>query len=93
MLRAVEIDAEAILMAKNVDGIYDSDPAVNPDAKRYDILPIQDVIDQNLQAVDMTASIMARDNHMPMRVFSLLEEDGIVKAADGDFNGTVITVD
>ena len=93
VLRAVEIDAEAILMAKNVDGIYDSDPAVNPDAKRYDILPIQYVIDQNLQAVDMTASIMARDNHMPMRVFSLLEEDGIVKAADGDFNGTVITVD
>ena len=71
VLRAVEIDAEAILMAKNIDGIYDSDPAVNPAARRYDKLSIQDVIDQNLQAVDMTASILARDNHMPMRVFSL----------------------
>ena len=93
VLRAVEIDAEAILMAKNIDGIYDSDPAVNPAARRYDKLSIQDVIDQNLQAVDMTASILARDNHMPMRVFSLLEEDGIISAASGSFNGTVITVD
>lgn len=93
VLRAVEVDADAILMAKNIDGIYDSDPAVNPDAKRYDKLSIDDVVAQNLQAVDMTASILARDNKMSMRVFSLLEEDGIVKAAGGSFNGTVITVD
>lgn len=92
VLRAIEMDADVILMAKNIDGVYDSDPAKNPDAKRYDILPIQDVIDQNLQAVDMTASILARDNKMPMRIFALQEEDSIIKAAKGEFNGTTITV-
>ena len=92
VLRALEVGAEVILMAKNVDGVYDSDPVKNPDAKRYDILPIQDVIDQNLQAVDMTASILARDYRMPMRVFDLKEEGSIVKAASGNFNGTTITV-
>ena len=81
-----------ILLAKNIDGVYDSDPAVNPDARRYGILPIDDVISQNLQAVDMTASILARDNKMPMRVFALQEENSIVKAASGDFNGTTIIV-
>ncbi len=92
VLRAVETNADAILMAKNVDGIYDSDPVKNPDAKRYDTISIDDVIAQNLQAVDMTASILARDNKMPIRVFALQEKDGIVKAARGEFNGTVITV-
>ncbi len=91
-LRAVEIGADVILKATNVDGVYDSDPAVNPDARRYGILPIDDVISQNLQAVDMTASILARDNKMPMRVFALQEENSIVKAASGDFNGTTIIV-
>lgn len=93
VLRAVEIDADVILMAKNIDGIYDSDPATNPDAKRYDVLPIQRIIDENLQAIDMTASILARDNHMPLRVFDLNEEDSIVRAAGGHFNGTTVTVD
>ena len=92
VLRAIEMDADVILMAKNIDGVYDSDPAKNPDAKRYDVLPIQDVIDQNLQAVDMTASILARDNKMPMRIFALQEQDSIIKAAKGEFNGTTITV-
>ena len=92
VLRAIEMDADVILMAKNIDGVYDSDPAKNPEAKRYDVLPIQDVIDQNLQAVDMTASILARDNKMPMRIFALQEEDSIIKAAKGEFNGTTITV-
>ncbi|MBP3735925.1 MAG: UMP kinase [Lachnospiraceae bacterium] len=92
VLRAIEVQADAILMAKNIDGIYDSDPAKNPDAKRYDILSIDDVIAQNLQAVDMTSSVLARDNKMPMRVFALQEENGIIHAARGQFNGTVITV-
>jgi uridylate kinase len=92
VLRAIEVEAEVILLAKNIDGVYDSDPAVNPDARRYGILPIDDVISQNLQAVDMTASILARDNKMPMRVFALQEENSIVKAASGDFNGTTIIV-
>ena len=92
VLRAVEIEAEGILLAKAVDGIYDSDPKVNPNAVRYDEIPIQDVIDQKLAVVDMTASIMCMENKMPMYVFALQEEDGIIKAASGDFNGTVVTV-
>ncbi|MCR5101005.1 MAG: UMP kinase [Butyrivibrio sp.] len=92
-LRAIETEADVILLAKAVDGVYDSDPAKNPDAKRYDKISISDVIAQNLQVVDMTASIMVRDNHIPMRVFALQEENSIVKAATGDFNGTTVTTD
>ncbi len=92
LLRAIEVDADYILLAKAIDGVYDSDPAKNPDAKRFDTISIDDVIKNNLQVVDMTASILARDNKMPMRVFALQEENSIVKAADGDFNGTTVTV-
>ncbi len=91
MLRAIEVEADVILLAKNIDGVYDSDPAKNPDAKRYDTLSIDDVVAQGLQAVDMTASILAKENKMPMRVFALQEENSIVKAAAGTFNGTIIT--
>ena len=92
VLRAVEIEADCILLAKSIDGVYDSDPAKNPNAKRYDVISIQDVIDQKLQVVDMTASIIAMEQKMPMYVFSLNEEDSIVKAISGKFNGTVVTV-
>ena len=68
------------------------DPAKNPDAKRFDTISIDEVIARGLQAVDMTASILAKENHMPMRVFALQEENSIVKAASGEFNGTTITV-
>lgn len=91
VLRAIEVEADYILLAKAIDGVYDSDPAKNPDAKRYDTISIDEVIEQNLQVVDMTASILARDNHMPMRVFALQEEDSIVKASKGEFNGTTVT--
>ena len=91
VLRAVEVEADVILLAKAIDGVYDSDPAKNPAAKRYDTISIDDVIAQNLQVVDMIASILARDNHVPMRVFALQEENSIVKAAAGDFNGTTVT--
>ena len=93
VLRAVEVEADYILLAKAVDGVYDSDPARNPDAKRYDTITIDDVIKENLQVVDMTASILARDNKVPMRVFALQEENSIVRAAEGDFNGTTVTVE
>ena len=92
-LRAIEIEAEGILLAKAVDGIYDSDPKLNPDAKRYDEISIQEVIDQRLVAMDLSASIMCMENAMPMYVFALEEEDSIVHAASGDFNGTKVTVD
>ena len=93
VLRAIEVEADYILLAKAVDGVYDSDPAKNPDAKRYDTVTIDEVISKNLQVVDMTASILARDNKVAMRVFALQEENSIVKAADGNFNGTTVTVD
>ena len=92
VLRAIEVEADYILLAKAIDGVYDADPAKNPDAKRYDTVSIDEVIDKNLQVVDMTASILARDNKIAMRVFALQEENSIVKAADGDFNGTTVTV-
>ncbi len=93
VLRAIEVEADCILLAKAVDGVYDSDPAKNPEAKRYDTVSIDEVIAENLQVVDMTASILARDNKVPMRVFALQEENSIVKAATGKFNGTVVTCD
>ena len=93
VLRAIEVEADYLLLAKAIDGVYDSDPAKNPNAKRYDTISIDDVVAQNLQVVDMTASILARDNKVRMRVFSLQEENSIVKAADGNFNGTTVTVD
>ena len=90
-LRAIEIEADVMLLAKAIDGVYDSDPAVNPDAKRYDEISIDDVVAQNLQVVDMTASIMVKENHIPMRVFALQEENSIIKAESGEFNGTTVT--
>ena len=80
------------MLAKAIDGVYDSDPATNPDAKKYTEVSIDEVIAKNLQVVDMTASIMVRDNKIPMRVFALQEEKSIVNAADGKFNGTTVTV-
>ena len=92
VLRAVEIEADVILLAKAIDGVYDSDPKVNPNAVRYDEVSIQEVIDKQLAVVDLTASIMCMENHMPMYVFGLNEENIIVKAISGKFNGTVVTV-
>lgn len=90
-LRAIEMEADCILLAKAIDGVYDSDPKLNPKAKKYDRLSIQEVIDQKLAVVDLTASIMCMENHMPMAVFSLNEPNGIVNAMQGKINGTVIT--
>jgi uridylate kinase len=92
VLRAIEIDADAILLAKAIDGVYDSDPKVNPNAKRYDQISISDVIAQKLAVVDMTASIMCMENRMPMYVFALNEENSIVNTISGKFNGTIVTV-
>ncbi len=92
VLRAVEVDAEAILLAKSIDGVYDSDPEKNPSAKRYDEITIEEVVEKKLQVVDLTASILAMENRMPMYVFSLNEKDSIVNTVKGDFNGTRVTV-
>ncbi len=92
VLRAIEVEADVILLAKSIDGVYDSDPKLNPDAQKYDELTIDEVITQDLQVVDMTASILARDNKMPMWVFGLNEENSIVNAVKGKFHGTKVTV-
>ena len=92
VLRAIEVDAEVILLAKSIDGVYDSDPKQNPDAKKYNEVTIDEVIEKNLQVVDMTASILARDNRMPMWVFGLNEENSIVNTMSGKFNGTKVLV-
>ena len=92
VLRAIEVDADVILLAKAVDGVYDDDPKSNPSAKKYDEVTIDEVIAKNLQVVDMTAAILARDNKMPMWVFSLQEKNSIVNTVKGGFNGTKVTV-
>ncbi len=92
VLRAVEVEADVILLAKSIDGVYDSDPKLNPGARKYDELSIDQVVAENLQVVDMTASILARDNRMPMWVFGLNEKDSIVGTVKGRFTGTKVTV-
>ena len=92
VLRAIEIEADAILLAKSIDGVYDSDPKTNPDAKKYDEISIQEVIDRKLGVVDMAASILCMENKMPMLVFGLNEENSIVYTVNGKFNGTKVTV-
>lgn len=92
VLRAVEVDADVILLAKSIDGVYDDDPARNSAARKYDEVSIEEVIAKNLQVVDMTASILARDNKMPMWVFGLNEENSIVNTVKGKFNGTKVIV-
>ena len=90
-LRAIEMEADCILLAKAIDGVYDSDPKLNPAAIKYDTISIQEVIDKKLAVVDLTASIMCMENHVPMAVFSLNEENGIINAMQGKKNGTVVT--
>ena len=92
VLRAIEVEAEVILLAKSIDGVSDKDPQTSQDAKKYDSITIDEVIEKNLQVVDMTASILARDNKMPMWVFGLNEENSIVNTVNGKFTGTRVTV-
>jgi uridylate kinase len=93
VLRAIELDADAVLLAKAIDGVYDSDPKINPQAKKYDTLPIQKVVDDKLGVIDMTASVMCMENKMPLMIFGLDEKDSILNALTGKFNGTMVTVE
>lgn len=83
VLRAIELDADAILLAKAIDGIYDSDPKLNPEAKKYDTISINEVVEKKLGVIDMTASVMCMENKMPLMVFGLEEENSIVNALSG----------
>lgn len=89
-LRAVEMEVDVILLAKKVDAVYDSDPNVNPDAKKYDVLSFNEVLSKNLGVMDSTAASMCRDNNMPILVFGLNDPENIVRAIRGDKIGTVV---
>lgn len=92
VLRAVELEADIILMAKAVDGVYDSDPRKNPEAKKYVEISIQEALDKKLAVMDLSATVLSLENKMPMLVFALEEENSIVHAVSGEFNGTKVTV-
>ncbi|AWW25692.1 UMP kinase [Acetobacterium carbinolicum] len=89
-LRAAEIDAEIILLAKSIDAVYDSDPLVNPDAIRYSELSYIDVLNQGLKVMDSTATSLCMDNHIPILVFGLNEPKNILRAIMGEKIGTII---
>ena len=89
-LRAAEIDADVILLAKNVDGVYDSDPATNPNAVRFDELTHMEVVEKDLKVMDLTAATLCKDNHIIIHVFAIAEEGNVVKAIAGEKIGTII---
>lgn len=89
-LRAAEIDADIILLAKNVDAVYDSDPNVHKDAKKFDVLSYIDILNRGLGVMDSTATSLCMDNHMPIRVFGLNEPDNIRKVILGEKIGTIV---
>lgn len=89
-LRAAEIGADVLLLAKNVDGVYDSDPVINKDAKKYDKLTYMEVLSQNLKVMDLSAITLCMDNSIPLHVFSLKDTDNMVSVIDGKDMGTVI---
>ena len=91
VLRAIEIEADVILSAKSIDGVYDSDPAVNPDAKKFDEISIEDVVNNRLGVIDLAAAVLYMENHMPMMIFGLNEENSIVNTVNGVTKGTLVT--
>ena len=90
-LRAIEIGADVLLKATKVDGVYDSDPATNPDAKRFDRVTYDQVIADKLKVMDATSVVMCRDNHLPIRVFDLTRANALVQAMTGDRVGTLVS--
>ncbi len=89
-LRTAEINADVLLLAKNVDGIYDSDPKLNPDAKKLDKVSYIEFIERGLKAMDTTAITICMDNKIPVLAFGLFEKDALTRAVTGDDIGTLI---
>ena len=89
-LRAAEMDAEAILLAKNVDGVYDADPKLVPNAKKFDRISYMDVLNRGLTVMDTTAITLCMDNDIPIRVFALAEPESILRAVMGEALGTIV---
>ena len=90
-LRAIEIGADVLLKATKVNGVYDSDPAINPDAKRFESVSYDQVLTDKLLVMDATAIVMCRDNDLPLRIFDLTQEGALVQAMSGAEIGTVVT--
>ena len=90
-LRAIEIGADVLLKATKVDGVYDSDPMSNPDAKRFETVSYDQVLTDKLSIMDATAIVMCRDNNLPLRIFDLTRPNALVRAMSGDEIGTVVT--
>lgn len=90
VLMAIEICADVILSGKAIDGVYDCDPKINPNAKKYDTMEMKDIVDRKLGVIDLASAVLAMENHMPMMLFGLNEENSIVKALTGTFSGTFI---
>ncbi len=94
VLRATEIGAEIIMMAKNgTDGVYDSDPRLNPNAKLYEQIPFSEILNKNLKVMDLTAASLCKENKLEIIVFNMNKEGNIVKAVNGEKIGTHVTVD
>ena len=93
VLMAIEVSVDAILMAKAIDGVYDSDPKTNPNAKKYDSMNISEIVDKKLGVIDLSAAVLAMENKMPMMLFGLDGESSIVKAVTGGFTGTYVKCD
>lgn len=91
-LFGIEMECDIMLMARAVDGVYDSDPKKNPDAKKYKEISFKEILDQKLEILDMTATVMCMDHRLPILLFSLNEENSIVQNAAGECTGTIITV-
>lgn len=92
-LRAIEIEADIILLAKAIDGVYDSDPKTNPAAQRFDSISISEVVERQLQVIDLTASVLCKENHVPLGVFSLNKPGNIADALNGKIDGTIVTAE
>ena len=90
VLRATEINADVILLAKTVDGVYDDDPKINPNAKKYEKVSYMEVLEKDLKVMDSTAIAMCRDNHMPLLVFGIDDPENIVRAVKGEKIGTIV---
>jgi uridylate kinase len=90
-LRAIEIGADVLLKATKVDGVYDADPAVNADARRFETVSYDQVINDKLNVMDATAIVMCRDNHLPLRVFDLTRKNALVEAMAGSDLGTLVS--
>jgi len=93
VLMAIEVCADVILSAKAIDGVYDSDPKTNPNAKKYDSMNISEIVDKKLGVIDLASAVLAMENKMPMMLFGLNGENSIVKAVTGGFTGTLVTCD